>query len=52
MLLQFMPKCILPMVSSKSFIVFSLTFRPLSHFEISVYVHSVIDCSNFIFTCS
>ena len=33
MLLQFMPKCILPMVSSKSFIVFSLTFRPLSHFE-------------------
>ena len=46
-LLQFMSKSVLPMVSSKSFIVSILTFRFLIHFE-SIFVYGVRECSNFI----
>ena len=46
-LLQFMPGCVLPIFSSKSFIVSSLTFRPLIHFEF-IFVYGVRECSNFI----
>ena len=43
---------VLPMFSSKSFIVSGLTFRSLIHFEF-IYVYGVRQCSNFIFfTCS
>uniref|UniRef100_A0A8W4FDK3 Uncharacterized protein n=1 Tax=Sus scrofa TaxID=9823 RepID=A0A8W4FDK3_PIG len=45
--LQFMSKCVLPMLSSKSFIVSSLTFRSLIHFEV-IFVYDVRECSNFI----
>ena len=45
---QFMSKCVLPMISSKSFIVSGLTFRPLIHFEF-IFVYGVRECSNFIF---
>ena len=38
---------VLPMFSSKSFIVSSLTFRSLSHFEL-IFVYGVRECSNFI----
>ena len=33
--------------SSESFIVFSLTFRPLIHFEF-IFVYGVRKCSNFV----
>ena len=46
-LLWFMSKCVLPVFSSKSFIVSGLTFRSLIHFEF-VFVHGVRVCSNFI----
>ena len=46
-LLQFMSKCVLPMLSSRSFIVYSLTFRSLIHFEF-IFVYGVRECSNFI----
>ena len=36
---------VLPMFSSKSFIVFGLTFRSLIHF---IFVYGVRECSNFI----
>ena len=36
------------MFSSRGFIVSSLTFRPLIHFEF-IFVYSVRECSNFIF---
>ena len=38
---------VLPMFSSKSFIVSSLTFRSLIHFEF-IFVYGVNKCSNFI----
>ena len=46
-LLQLMSKSVLPMFSSKSFIVSSLTFRSLIHFEF-IFVYGVRECSNFI----
>ena len=46
-LLQFLSKGVLPMISTKSFIVSSLTLRPLIHFE-PVFVYGVRKCSNFI----
>ena len=46
-LLQFMSKSVLPMFSSQSFIVCSLTFRFLIHFEF-IFVYGVKECSNFI----
>ena len=38
---------VLPMFSSKSFIVSGLTFRSLIHFEF-IFVYGVRKCSNFI----
>uniref|UniRef100_A0A8D1YM44 Uncharacterized protein n=1 Tax=Sus scrofa TaxID=9823 RepID=A0A8D1YM44_PIG len=46
-LLQFMSESILPMFSSKSFIVSVLIFRSLIHFEF-IFVYDVRECSNFI----
>ena len=46
-LLRFMSKSVLPMFSSKSFIVSSLTFKSLIHFEF-IFVYGVKECSNFI----
>ena len=46
-LLRFMSKGVLPMFSSKSFVVFSLTFRSLIHLEF-IFVYGVRECSNFI----
>ena len=46
-LLRFMPKSVLPMFSSRSFIVSSLTFRSLIHFEF-IFVYGVRECFNFI----
>ena len=45
--LQFMSKSVLPMISSKSFVVSGLTFRSLIHFEFA-FVYGVRYCSNFI----
>ena len=42
-----MSENVLPMFSSKSFIVSGLTFRSLIHFEF-IYVYSVSKCSNVI----
>ena len=42
-----MSSSVLPMFSSKSFIVSGLTFRSLIYFEL-IYVYSVRKCSNFI----
>ena len=42
-----MSKSVLPMFSSKSFIVSGLTFRSLIHFEF-IFVCGVRECSNFI----
>ena len=42
-----MSSSVLPMLSSKSFIVSGLTFRSLIHFEF-VFVYGVRKCSNFI----
>ena len=44
-LLQFMSMSVLPMFSSKSFIVSALIFRSLIHF---IFVYRVRECSNFI----
>ena len=41
-------QAILPMFSSRSFIVSSLTFRSLNHFEF-IFAYGVGECSNFIF---
>ena len=41
-----MSKNVMPMFSSRSFIVSNLTFRSLTHFYIFVY--GVRECSNFI----
>ena len=38
---------VLPMFSSRGFIVSGLTFRPLIHFEF-IFVYGVRKCSNFI----
>ena len=42
-----MSKSVLPMVSSKSFIVSGLTFRSPIYFEF-IFVYGVRECSNFI----
>ena len=41
-------KSVLPMLSSKSFIVPSVIFRSLVHFEF-IFVYAVKQCSNFFF---
>ena len=46
-LLRFLSKIVLPMFSSRSFIVSSLTFRSLIHFEF-IFVYGVRECSNLI----
>ena len=46
-LLRFMSKSVLPMFSSKSFILSGLTFRSLIHFQF-IFVNGVRLCSNFI----
>ena len=46
-LLGVMSSSVLPMLSSKSFIVSGLTFRPLIHFEF-IFVYDIRKCSNFI----
>ena len=46
-LLWFMSKSVLPMFSSRSFMVSSLTFRSLIHLEF-IFVYGVRKCSNFI----
>ena len=47
-----MSSSVLPMFSSKSFMVSGLTFRSLIHFEF-IFVNGVRKCSNYIlFTCS
>ena len=40
------------MFSSRSFIVFGLTFRTLFHFDFIFVYGGVRECSDFIFTCS
>ena len=42
-----MSKSVLPMFSSKNFIVSGLTFRSQIHFEF-IFVYGVRECSNFI----
>ena len=42
-----MSKSVLPMFSSRSFMVSSLTFRSLAHFEF-IFVYGVRICSNFV----
>ena len=42
-----MSESVLPMFSSKSFIVSGLTFRPLIHFEF-IFVNVIRKCSSFI----
>ena len=46
-LLQFISKSVLPMFSSKSFIVSGLAFTSLILFEF-IFVYGVRECSNFI----
>ena len=46
-LLQLMSKSVLPMFSSRSFMVSGLTFRSLAHFEF-IFVYGVRICSNFV----
>ena len=48
-LLRFMSESVLPMFSSRSFIVFGLTFRSLTHFEL-IFVYGVKELPNFIFS--
>ena len=47
LLLWYIPKNVLPIFSSKSFIVSGLTFRSLIHFEF-IFVYGVRKCCNFI----
>ena len=47
MLLRFLSKSVLPMFSSRNFIVSGLIFRVLIHFEF-IFVYSVRESSNFI----
>ena len=42
-----MSSSVLPMFSSKSFIVSDLTFRSLIHFDF-IFVYGIRQCSNFI----
>ena len=42
-----MSESVLPMFSSRSFIVYGLTFRSLIHFE-CIFVYGVRKCSSFI----
>ena len=46
-LLRFMSESVLPMFSSKSFIVSGLTFRCLFYFDL-IFVYGVGKCSSFI----
>ena len=46
-LLWFMSKSVLPMFSSKTFIVSGLTFQSWIHFEF-IFVYGVTECSSFI----
>ena len=46
-LLLFMSESVLPMFSSKSFIVSGLTFRFLMNFEF-IFIRAVQECFNFI----
>ena len=46
-LLQLMLKSVLPIFSSRSFIVSSLTFKSLIHFEF-IFAYGVRTCFNFI----
>ena len=46
-LLRFMPKNIMPMFSSRGFIIQSLKFMSLIHFEF-IFVYGIRKCSNFI----
>ena len=45
-LVRFMSDNVLPMLSSRSFMVSCLVFKSLSHFEF-IFVHGVRVCSNF-----
>ena len=47
LLLQFMPKSVLPTFSFRSFMVLGFTFRSLIHFEF-IFIYGVRKCSNFI----
>ena len=47
-LLQFMLRSVLPMLSSKNFIDSDLTFRSLIHFKL-IFVYDGKECSNFLF---
>ena len=49
-LLKFMSKCVLPMYSSRSFIVYSFMFQSLIHFEF-IFVYGFRESSNFILLC-
>ena len=49
-LLWFMLESVWPMFSFKSFIVTSLTFRSLIHFEF-IFAYGVKECSNLILLC-
>ena len=44
---QFMLKSVLPIFSSRNFIVSGLTFRSLFHLEL-IFVYGVRECSSFI----
>ena len=46
-LLRFMSENVLPIFSSRTFIVSCLIFKSLSHFEF-IFVYGVRECSNFI----
>ena len=46
-LLLLMSKSVLPLFSSRSFMVSGLTFRSLTHFEF-IFVHEMRKCSNLI----
>ena len=46
-LLQFMSKSVLPMISSRGFIVYGLTFGSLIYLGF-IFVYSVRECSNLI----
>ena len=49
-LLKFISKTVLPIVSSKSFLVSSLTFKSLIYFVYPViFVYDVNECSSYIF---
>ena len=40
---QFMPKSVLPMISSMSFIIFGLPLSSLIHFEVVFFLHMVLE---------